>query len=372
MYEPEAEEALGKWSSSKYAELAPLPTSPGGGGTAGLGFDGETGRYENLDAVYCMRRTNASIGRAKIYDVRDYWTADGLKQESGFYSNAIYSKRGLKYPKVSVTATLPDLSDFYKANLWFAGLENGGGAAHGLASFRLDAANNVKVNAKAQNLNPGACVVTDLLPSDYLTSSHQYWVKINKGFTEFRVDGELVAVIVYGEIEQELYSGEPYCVRITPCDLPSRMATMVELTVEDPEGTYPEYTVEDLVPDNYRWNQGSPTPSRTFRLHDEGADTLMTSGTYAAGAVHYSHPVPIKGYGEKTVAFRADTATATGSPLVTEVYTQDLNWRAIDSYDLGANEFYYLDVNVDFPLLRVGYEPSADGASITDAEVNLA
>jgi len=94
----------------------------------------------------------------------------------------------------------------------------------------------------------------------------------------------------------------------------------------------------------------------------------MTSGTYASGSVHRSAPIPIAGYEGKTLAIRADTASVADG-LVTEVYTTADNWRTIDTYTLGANEFYYLDINVDFPLLRIGYEPSADGASITDAQV---
>jgi len=211
--------------------------------------------------------------------------------------------------------------------------------------------------------------VTSLLPGDYLSANHLYSVKINAGFVEFAVDGDLVAVYVLGETDQTLYTGEPYVVRVLPLDLPSAMSALFELGVEDPEGTYPEYTV-DINPTLVRWNSGSPTPPRTYRLYDGGADTLLTSGTYDTGTSYKSHPVPIRGYEQVNMSIRADTASVAGG-LITQVLTQDGNWRTIDTYDLGANEFYYLDVNVDFPLLRVGYEPSANGASITDAEVNL-
>jgi len=159
---------------------------------------------------------------------------------------------------------------------------------------------------------------------------------------------------------------EPYVIRGTDrVRNPVAMPALIELNAGGDEETL------DVTPAEFRFAQGDPAPSRAYRLYDWEADTLMTSGTYDTGAMHYSHPVPIKGYEQVNMSVRADTASATDG-LVTEVLTQEENWRPVDTYDLGADEFYYLDVNVDFPLMRVGYEPSADGASITDAEVNLA
>lgn len=60
---------------------------------------------------------------------------------------------------------------------------------------------------------------------------------------------------------------------------------------------------------NMRFGPGRPDPPRTFRLYDEGSDTLLTEGTYASGTVHYPHPVPVSGYESKTILFRADTSS---------------------------------------------------------------
>lgn len=335
----------------------------------GWGKNNETGKYEYLDGLYACRRHNASKDQTKPYKASEYWTTDGWKQEEGFSTGACYSRRGIKYPLVQTIAGLPDFSGLYSARLWFCALEMGGGMSWGIAGFRETEPQQVDVNLRSQGKELKRDDVTSMLPGWYDYGTGVYWVKVNSGFVEFGLEDNLLAVYVFGESDQLLYSGEPYIVRVVPFDVPTSMPVLFEAGVEDPEGTYPEYTVP-FTPDGIKWSSGSPTPPRTYRLHDEAASTLMTSGTYDTGTNYKSHPVPIKGYREKTLAIRADTASVADG-LITQVLTQNGNWRTIDTYDLGANEFYYLDINVDFPLLRIGYEPSADGASITDAEVNL-
>lgn len=376
MIEKEGEELdtfLERWASNKYAELSASPTAHGGGGPAGLGVNEETGRFEKLDGFYVFRRSKkvSGVWTKKTFDVRDYWTADGLKQEAGYKSNACYSRRGLRYPFAQTRATLPDFSGLYRANLWFCGFELGCALDWGLASFMEREPDRVYsvIGGQGSGIGGSQDDVSSLLPSDYLSADHHYSVKVNDGFVEYAVDGELVAVYVRGRSNQSLYTGEPYVVRVVPIRIPSALTTLFELTVEDPEGTYPEYTV-DITPNHFRWSSGGPTPSRTYRLYDEAASTLMTSGTYDSGASHKSHPVPVQGYDGKTLLFRADTDSVTDG-LRIEVFTQEGNWRLYDAITASANELESYIISGNFPLVRIGYEPSADGASITDAEIHL-
>jgi len=301
--------------------------------------------------------------------VRDYWTPTHYKQEEGYRFNATYSRISLKYPEVLSRFTLPDTSDLYNVHFYWCGVELGGRTDWGYASFVEHENNDVIISINAQGVGLLKNTVTSLLPSDYLSADHMYSVKVNAGFVEFRVDGELVAVYVQGETGQYLYAGEPYVVRVAPFSLPAAMPALVELSVEDPAGTYPEYTV-GFNAQWYRWSSGSPAPPRTYRLYDEGASTLMTSGTYDSGTSHKSHPVPTRGYSNKTLLFQADTDSASAG-LTIEVLTQEGNWRTYDSltYSGGSLESYTISGN--FPLARIGYEPSVDGASVTDAEVHL-
>jgi len=127
---------LEQWAASKYALLASSPSVHGGGGQAGLGVNGETGRFENLDAFYVLRRYDVSEGWTKTYDVRDYWTQDGFKQEAGFSPTSCYSRSGLEFPFIQTRATLPDFSGLYDAGMFFCGFELGGGTDWGYASFK--------------------------------------------------------------------------------------------------------------------------------------------------------------------------------------------------------------------------------------------
>ena len=68
--------------------------------------------------------------------------------------------------------------------------------------------------------------------------------------------------------------------------------------------------------------------------------------------------------------FRADTDSVTDG-LRIEVFTQEGNWRLYDAITASANELESYIISGNFPLVRIGYEPSADGASITDAEIHL-
>jgi len=108
----------------------------------------------------------------------------------------------------------------------------------------------------------------------------------------------------------------------------------------------------------------------SMRLMDAGANTFLTDGTYDTGVSHKSHPIPTHGFDGKSLYFRADTDSVTDG-LTVEIRTREGNWRVYDSINYSANSLREYMPTGDFPLMRIGYEPAADGASITEAEVNL-
>jgi len=119
-----------------------------------------------------------------------------------------------------------------------------------------------------------------------------------------------------------------------------------------------------------RFSHGSPRPPRTYKLYDYESSTLLTSGTYASGVSHKSHPVPVFGWENKSFKFRADTDSVADG-LVVEEYTQEGNWRTYETRTYTANDFEVITPVAEAVLMRIGYEPSANGASITDAEAVL-
>jgi len=76
------------------------------------------------------------------------------------------------------------------------------------------------------------------------------------------------------------------------------------------------------------------------------------------------------GYDAKAFLFRADTDSVADG-LGVEVLTQEGNWRTYLTRTYSANTLESIEPAGEFPLMRLAYEPSADGASITDAEVTM-
>ena len=58
--------------------------------------------------------------------------------------------------------------------------------------------------------------------------------------------------------------------------------------------------------------------------------------------------------------------------LTVEMLTQEESWRTYATRSPTANDLEVINLAGRMPLVRIGYEPSADGASITDAEVTMA
>jgi len=360
IHEQEAEEALGKWSSSKYAALE---------GTSLQDEDILRGE-DDLDRYFSHRITNASTNEKEQVDIDDYWKEDDFKLPGGYKDFTVISRAKLAYPVASFRSKIPDVANYSIDQ----GFEYGSGQEPYHIKFTT-AFDDFTV--QAANRNTSLSVKVDFArPADYDTAWHRYDYKLNQSTMEFYLDRVLRAVIVFGVGPREAGSTvvkqntEPYSIGLFPSGFHSR----APLTFRNfsPEGPW-TFTVGDPTGRGdgvVQYHPGSPYPPRTFNLYDDAASTLMTSGTYASGVSHKSHPIPIHGYDGKTLLFRADTDSVTDG-LQIEVYTQAGNWRVYDTVTASANSLESYIITGDFPLVRVGYEPSADGASITDAEVTM-
>jgi len=303
-------------------------------------------------------------GTAKRVDTDDYWDDEGLHLPEDYRWLNNRSKVAPRFGHLVTQMTLPDLSGYSSADFWI-GFELGIGVVRGIAAFRTTEANDLKFWAGGMG-RAKEVVVTDLLPADAFTADHYYAVKVNRGFASLWIDYELKAVIIPGTgADVTLYDNtEPYPIRVLDGKMPTAMNTLAEI---DAGGKS-----VDVPPDVtlFRWAVGEPAPPRTYRLYDAGASTLLTSGTYDTGVSHKSHPVPIAGYDKATLLFRADTDSVADG-LTIEILTQEGNWRTYRAYDYTGGTLHDFTLAGSAPLMRIGYEPSADGASITDAEVSI-
>jgi len=352
-YEPEIEEALKRHSLSSYAELDPTI------------FTERQKAHFGLNAYFLGQLDGKDP--TPIADLSDYWTQDdGMTVPAG-ETLQVVTKGVVPNGRADFRMKLPDF-DVDGQNFYF-GFENGGRVGGAIACFvfkREGGADHLYVDSKSDFANIGPEVeVTDALPSDYGTTKNVYTVQVNRNVVEFRINGSLVAVSVnsadlaFGNIGYPPYA----VIRGAPLSQPMFFVEL-QNTASDTEQNVP------LRPFGTRFVPGHPVRPRTYRLRDDGADTLLTSGTYDTGTSYKSHPVPALGYDGKTLLFRADTDSVTDG-LGVEVLTQEGNWRTYLTRTYSANTLESIVPTGEFPLMRLAYEPSADGASITDAEVSL-
>jgi len=388
MYEPEAEEALGKWSSSKYA----------------LFNAGNQPQVENLlnsDSIndFFVGRTQFQTPGGTEYthqrlDLHDLWKKTGIRNygaddEGNEYNGAqIISRARFAYPTLHVRSELPTLDG--RDIIIHFGFEYGtGNLPYHIHLNHLVSSSETYLEVRERGVRK-QIRVDGFLPADYDTAQNNYVLKANKNAAEFYLNGRLRGIILLGAAGDQTQTvigdnTEPYVVGTFPFAFHGE----APMKLRNQRGTYedadeyewpvmPNVTEEeyergvDKYPGigEFGFQPGDPLPPRTYRLYDWQADTLMTSGTYDSGTSHKSHPIPIHGYDSKTLLFRADTDSVTDG-LQIEVYTQEENWRLYDSVTTSANSLESYVLTGNFPLARIGYEPSADGASITDAEAHL-
>jgi len=219
---------------------------------------------------------------------------------------------------------------------------------------------------------PRKIEITDVVPSRVWNFDKYsvYNLNVHKGFAEFYVQFELVAVIVYGKAftgsTEKLYANtEPYSLLVSNFSPPMQMPTLQEISAVNAAGEYIEKTVGYPL-DEYHFTAGQPLPVRQFSLYKESSTTKW-SGLDTGGTKQTSHPVPIAGYPNKTVYFKSDAA----GTLDIEVYVNG-GWEVYDSITPTANELEYIGLPTEMqaPLLRCVYTPT-DADTINLAEVNL-
>jgi len=340
-YEPEIEEALKKYSLSSYAVS-------------------ESGIYaEEMQSLEDLKHAF----RDNLADPDEYWDwGTGITTSKHIHA---YTRRDFEWGVASAhMKTVP--TGRYGA----FGFEPGGATCLGFATFYFNEPDN-RYEVHMGKYTQGGWIskyldISSFLPADHQNTKYVYTVDVCKNAVWFSIEGGLVAVMLHG-LPQNLpsdFGPDPYWVSGVGFGLPKELPNLVELH----EGTEVQ-TWE--IGYRYQVEPGAALPPKCLRLYDFEAGTLMTSGTYDSGTSHKSHPIPVYGYSDKSIYFRADTDSATDG-LAVEALTQEGNWRTYETRTLSANSLEVFNLAGEMPLVRIGYEPSADGASITDAEAALA
>lgn len=332
----------------------------------------EEGNFKRVDLMFDAYL--ADVGRTSP---SFYWDQDGIHKPANHNGPLVFSRKPVKYGRFICRGTLPDMAadattytDY--TGIWF-GMEHGQLLEFGSATFwwnynPSDDTNELRAAVGGAGVKT-SLDITDQLPSDYDTKEHYYWIKINDGIVEFYIDNGLAAVFISGTGDRyTVRSGQPFGVKVCKAKIPAVSTPFFEAHAEDKD-TGEKLAMDFGIPvDGFRWTEGQPHPKRIFRLVRDQTIIPLTEGTYDSEIT--SHPLPLYGYKKKTMQFMADTDSTTDG-LQFEVFTQERNWRVYDSRTYSANDLEIFTPSAAIPLMRVSYDPSATGASITEAEVCL-
>jgi len=353
MYEPEAEEALKKWSSDRYALF---------GGHKHWSFeeylDGGVDNFFFGD----WRETGEDVKRV---DPSKFWTQPtptcGIDGEficpDGYQLARAYTHFPLKNVHGLFWTKLGDPAD---GQVFWMGSERGTDAS--IAGFRHRQVDGTEeFHGWAGGHHGGRGVdLTDALPADAKTALHVYTMVLTSRMAEFYIDNDPVGFILNsGDLQFSEQTYPPYAINHVDKPYPEAMLGFVEA-----QGGGSELSVP-LAPADARWSEAEPWPPRNLRLYETGTTNLLAGMSVDPDVT--SHPFPLFGFEGKTISLRADGA----GTLDIEVLTQAGNWRTYDSTSISANTLETYPLNGEVALGRVVFTPDSPPATVTDAEVTL-
>jgi hypothetical protein len=317
---------------------------------------------EGLDAHFNARLSSVP-GADVAVKVSDYWketdTGGEIRCPVGMFGIGIYSKNSFNF--ASFLTKLPTLVKDVQS-VWM-GFEDGGGGGTGIVAF------NLARDATGEHFRACACgqfawssvVIDAALPSNAKTAEHAYGVAILKPWAEFYIDGVPVA---YGLNSTGLnfttINYPPYAIFKANTAFSTRQTSLIEVNGIGEELVLPLYQK------NIRLSWIADHPPRVFRLYQSGSSSLMAGASIGSGSLS-SHPIPVFGYIDKTLYFRANQA---GSLLI-EILTQTGNWSTYDSDTLSADVLWWYKMTGDAVLARLTFAPSTYPCTISEAEAVL-
>jgi len=279
----------------------------------------------------------------------------------------------LQYPVLTCNLRSDDPTDYPDGTVYYYGFELGAGVGFGAAFVRVrNNGGTLEAELVVGGMGGQTSVeVTDLLPSDFLSTKYSYTIEVRKNFVALyskyrRLKAMVVTTPPAGKPIDEVITenAPPYACAIKEIKPPRRMPPLIE--AHQPDTGSSDFHVYCDISD-YRWYE-SPVavPDRSFVFSQwESNETLVSGSPYDSAVT--SHPVILRGYDKRTILFQADTS----GDLDIEVYTLEGNWRTYDTISISANtlENYIMTGKALFG--RITYTPDAGGATINEAEIHL-
>lgn len=327
-----------------------------------------TGSIDALQSIQLEHRLgrslndffNARISAAGVIsriDLDAYWTAAGLACPVGYSGLAVYSRRTFSYGSVYTRAKLPTLAANLEA---WVGFEVGAGGQHPISALHL-------MGTKAYIFAGSAFVtkaleITSLLPANYDSWPNMVFIKLNRCSVELSINGTLKGIVLYGLTEAipDWEDNPPYA--LGGCLQPahaSSLTTLLEISKNNEAITFPI----DITSNSFAAADGDPAPPRQYTLYNESTATKWIGQAIAAGTIT-SHPVPVWGYPRKTLNFMANGA----GTLLIQLYSGG-GWRTAQTVPIAANTLNVQVIDLETPIIRCQFTPTAYPTTVTLAEV---
>jgi len=323
-------------------------------------------RVVGLDGTH--RPSSASLYWRQLTYVFPY---DGeLRTPRNLRTVTIYSKHSFKYPRLYTSTRLPRYSlapNESHRQLWL-GFEDGSrGNIAGFNLYKSGTLDNVLYATVGRHRGPWQYNdVTSFRPADYDTAVHKYSVAVARNLIIFEIDERPVHFAVIGAGLPNAKVREnvpPYGVSLFPFTRHS-LTFLLEQYVERSVET--EDVVAPIAPYGLRIGEGSEVQPLSLQLYLDSSSTKMAGYSVSSGSVT-SHPVPVYGYGNKTLLFMSDQS----GTLSIQVYTLSGNWREYDSVTVSANKLLVYRMTGEALLARVVFTPSTYPTNILEAEAHM-
>jgi len=285
-----------------------------------------------------------------------YWDRSGITCPGDKKVVQMRGRPSFLYPAMTFHTKLPDTTD--GGWVWF-GVENDFDVGTVRAAFKYGTTDET-LGAYVGGNQRGAMQadITDQLPSDYKTATHDYAIALHRHFAEFFIDNDPVAYALLTPQIVSIADSPPYALGAYQYPAGRRVEPFLE-SAADERGTDLTFPIDWA---RVRVGKGEPNPARSFPFYEQGAETKMAGSTYDAGVV--SHPVPSFGFKDKTILFMADT-DSTSDGFKIDVYTHAGYWRNYDQITTSAYDLTAYNLTAQVLAVRVRYDPASTGAKIT-------
>jgi len=319
--------------------------------------------FEGVDLHFLVDawRQNYSI-QETWRRVSDFWRDDGIYATKDYSEVIIKSRRAFAYPYVSFMCKMPSLTaEGTKINF---GLENDSMHRIGTVQFTYERTGGVNrlYFYIASQWNIVKANIDYAKPSDAETQLYTYAIKVNKGFAEIFINGNLVGVALLGVPSSVgIIDGPPYTIIRNVAPVSQWFPLQIELYPRDKADV-----LFPLHPANVNAVDGDPCPPRVYDLYLWQSSTKLRGYSIESGSAT-THPVPMLGYKDKTIYFMADK----DGQLSIEVFTLGGNWREYDSVSVTADRLLAYKMTGDAVLARLVFTPSTYPATVLESEVVL-